>query len=42
MRLQGERYTRVETASVVEHVRAVLQLWEWVFGNVRRAPVERD
>jgi glutamate-ammonia-ligase adenylyltransferase len=40
MRLQGERYTRVEPAVVAGHVQAVLQLWEWVFGNVRRTPAQ--
>jgi glutamate-ammonia-ligase adenylyltransferase len=42
MRLQGERYTRIEPAGVAEHVRAVLQLWEWVFGALRRAPAQSD
>ena len=40
MRLQGERYTRIEPAGVAEHVRVVLQLWERVFGAFRRAPAQ--
>ena len=38
MRLQGERYARVEPAGVAGHVQAVLRLWEWVFSASRRAP----
>ena len=40
MRLQGERYTRVEPAGVTEHVQAVLRLWERVFSASRRAPAQ--
>jgi [glutamine synthetase] adenylyltransferase / [glutamine synthetase]-adenylyl-L-tyrosine phosphorylase len=42
MRLQGERYARVEPALVAEHTQAVLRLWEQVFGNIRRAPVQPE
>jgi [glutamine synthetase] adenylyltransferase / [glutamine synthetase]-adenylyl-L-tyrosine phosphorylase len=42
MRLQGERYARVEPAIVATHAQAVLQLWEWVFGNIRRAPAQPE
>ena len=38
MRLQGERYARVDAAAVAGHVRAALQLCEWVFGNIRTEP----
>ncbi|HKB84054.1 MAG TPA: bifunctional [glutamate--ammonia ligase]-adenylyl-L-tyrosine phosphorylase/[glutamate--ammonia-ligase] adenylyltransferase [Burkholderiales bacterium] len=42
MRLQGERYARVEPAVVGEHVQVVLQLWEWVFGNTRHTPAQPE
>lgn len=42
MRLQGERYARVDAAGVAGHVQAVLQLSEWVFGNIRRAPAQPE
>ncbi|MBI3526541.1 MAG: bifunctional [glutamate--ammonia ligase]-adenylyl-L-tyrosine phosphorylase/[glutamate--ammonia-ligase] adenylyltransferase [Betaproteobacteria bacterium] len=42
MRLQGERYARVDPAGVAEHVQAVLHLWEWVFGNIRRVPAQPE
>lgn len=42
MRLQGERYARVDTAAVAGHVRAVLQIWEWVFGNIPQAPAQPE
>ena len=42
MRLQGERYARVDPAGVAEQVQAVLRLWEWVFGNIRRAPAQPE
>ena len=42
MRLQGERYARIEPAVVAEHAQAVLQLWEWVFGPIGRAPAQPD
>ncbi len=42
MRLQGERYSRVDAAGVTGHVQAVLQLWEWVFSNIRRAPAQPE
>jgi len=42
MRLQGERYARVEPALVAEHTQAVLRLWERVFGIIRRAPVQPE
>lgn len=42
MRLQGERYARVDGAGVAGHVQAVLQLWQWVFGNIRRAPAQPE
>ncbi len=42
LRLQGERYARVEPAVVATHAQAVLQLWEWVFGNIRRAPAQPE
>jgi glutamate-ammonia-ligase adenylyltransferase len=42
MRLQGERYARVDPAGVTGHVQAVLQLWEWVFGGVRPAPAQPE
>jgi glutamate-ammonia-ligase adenylyltransferase len=42
LRLQGERYARVDAARVAEHVQAVLRLWQWVFGNIRRTPVRPD
>ena len=42
MRLQGERYARVDAARVAGHVQAVRQLWEWVFGNIRRAPAQPE
>jgi len=34
MRLQGERYARVERAMVAQYIRAVLRLWESVFGGI--------
>jgi glutamate-ammonia-ligase adenylyltransferase len=40
MRLQGERYARVDAAAVAGHVQAVLRLWQWVFGNIRREPAQ--
>ncbi len=40
MRLQGERYARVETAGVATHVQAVLRLWERVFGGIRNIPAQ--
>ena len=40
MRLQGERYARVDAARVAQHAQAVLRLWQWVFGNMRPAPVQ--
>ena len=42
MRLQGERYARVDAAGVAGHVQAVLQLWESVFGGIRRAPAQPE
>ncbi len=42
MRLQGERYARIEPAVVAEHARAVLQLWEWVFGRIGQEPAQPD
>jgi glutamate-ammonia-ligase adenylyltransferase len=42
MRLQGERYARVDPAVVAGHARAVLELWERVFGELRRAPGQPD
>ena len=42
MRLQGERYARVEPAVVAEHAQAVLQLWERVLGHIRRAPAQPE
>ena len=38
MRLQGERYARVDPAIVAVHVQAVLRLWEQVFGEIRSKP----
>jgi glutamate-ammonia-ligase adenylyltransferase len=35
LRLQGERYARVEPASVAGHARAWSGLWEWVFSEQR-------
>ena len=40
MRLQDERYARVEVAGVATHVRAVLRLWERVFGGIRDIPAQ--
>jgi glutamate-ammonia-ligase adenylyltransferase len=34
LRLQGERYARVEPASVAGHAQAVVKLWERIFENV--------
>jgi [glutamine synthetase] adenylyltransferase / [glutamine synthetase]-adenylyl-L-tyrosine phosphorylase len=42
MRLQGERYARVDGAGVAVHVQAALRLWEWAFGEIRRAPDQPD
>ena len=42
MRLQGERYARVEPTDVAPYVQAVLQLWEQVFGGIRRAPAQLE
>ena len=42
LRLQGERYARVDPAGLAEHVQAVLKLWEWVFRVCRRTPGETD
>ena len=42
MRLQGERYARVEPTDVAPYVQAVLQLWEQVFGGIRRTPVQPE
>ena len=42
MRLQGERYARVDAAAVAGHVRAVLLLWEWIFGNIPQAPAQPE
>ncbi|MEO8009863.1 MAG: hypothetical protein ABI728_15275, partial [Betaproteobacteria bacterium] len=42
MRLQGERYARIEPAVVAQHAQAVLQLWEWVFGHAGRVPPQPD
>jgi glutamate-ammonia-ligase adenylyltransferase len=36
MRLQGERYARVEPTLVAEHGQAVRRLWEWVFRDIPR------
>jgi len=33
LRLQGERYARVEPATVSGHAQAVVKLWEWVFSE---------
>jgi glutamate-ammonia-ligase adenylyltransferase len=35
MRLQGES-ARIEPAAVADHVKAVLRVWEWLFGNIQR------
>jgi glutamate-ammonia-ligase adenylyltransferase len=42
MRLQGERYARVEPAMVDGHAQAVLRLWERVFGDLPRAPAQPE
>jgi glutamate-ammonia-ligase adenylyltransferase len=42
LRLQGERYARVDAAAVAGHVQAVLRLWEWVFGEIRRGPAQPE
>jgi glutamate-ammonia-ligase adenylyltransferase len=42
MRLQGERYARVEPADVARHALAVLQLWEQVFGGIGRVPAQPE
>ncbi len=42
MRLQGERYARVEPAIVAGHAKAVLELWERVFGDAAGAPVQPE
>ncbi len=42
MRLQGERYARVELTAVARHAQAVLRLWEQVFGGIRRAPAQSE
>ena len=42
MRLQGERYARVEPAVVAEHAQAVLRLWEWVFGDMQPVTVQTE
>jgi glutamate-ammonia-ligase adenylyltransferase len=42
MRLQGERYARVEPAMVDGHAQAVLRLWERVFGDLPSAPVQPE
>jgi len=40
MRLQGERFARVDPAVVAQHAKAVQQLWTWVFGDRRQAPAQ--
>jgi glutamate-ammonia-ligase adenylyltransferase len=40
MRLQGERYARVDPAMVAEHAKAVQRLWKWVFEDFRRTPAQ--
>jgi len=35
LRLQAERYARVEKSSVAAHAGAVIELWNWLFGAVR-------
>ena len=42
MRLQDERYARVEPSRVAAHAQAVLRLWEQVFGGVPRTPVQSE
>jgi [glutamine synthetase] adenylyltransferase / [glutamine synthetase]-adenylyl-L-tyrosine phosphorylase len=42
MRLQDERYARVEPALVAAHARAVLRLWDQVFGGVRGTPAQSE
>jgi glutamate-ammonia-ligase adenylyltransferase len=40
IRLQGERYARVEPAVLAEHAKAVQRLWTWVFDDFRRTPAQ--
>jgi glutamate-ammonia-ligase adenylyltransferase len=40
MRLQGERYARIETAVVAKYAEAVQRLWKWLFDGRRQAPAQ--
>jgi glutamate-ammonia-ligase adenylyltransferase len=42
MRLQGERYARVEPATLAQHALAVRALWDGLFGGLQPAPTQPD
>ena len=38
MRLQGERYARVDAVTVADHALAVQRIWQWIFSRAGQTP----
>jgi len=42
MRLQGERYARVDASAVAHHATAVQRIWQWVFDRAGEMPDQAE
>jgi len=42
MRLQGERYARVDAGAVAHHATAVQRIWQWVFDRAGQMPDQAE